>query len=198
MHITHALTGSTLPRRILTALLGLVAALGLLLATVTAGHASADLMAQPADLTAEPVESDFGCGMRMNSTATYFGGDSRIVGHTEQRNNCQLLGFHASVVPVLVDAQDRMVAYGSPKRYGIDMRGPCVPWGCPPTQVRNEYWEDHIDPAKAATATRLVLQQFRSPNSILESLQAFNAHAEEALRTAKTAAQFYALIAAAG
>lgn len=92
-----------------------------------------------------------------------------------------------------------MVAYGSPKRYGIDMRGPCLPWvGCPPTQVRNEYWEDHIDPTRAATATRLVLQQFLSPNSILESLQAFNANAEEALRAAKTAAQFYALIAAAG
>jgi len=191
MHITHALARSTLQRRILTALLALVAALGVSLATPTAGHAAADL-------TAQPAESDFGCGMRMNSTATYFAGDSRIVGHTEERNNCQLRGFHASVVPVLVDAQDRMVAYGTPKRYGLDMRGPCLPWGCPATQVRNEYWEDPIDPAKAATATRLVLQQFMSPNSILESWQAFNAHAEEALRTAKTAAQFYAIIAAAG
>jgi hypothetical protein len=185
-------TQAAVPRRAVTVLMGLAAALLVSLATATAGHAATDL-------TAEPAESYFGCGMRMSSQATYFRGDSRIVGHTELRNNCQLRGFHASVVPVLTDQYDRMVAYGSPRRYGIDMRGLCLPFvGCPPTQVRHEYWEDHIDPHRAANATRLVLQQFQSPNSLLENWQQFNAHAEEAIRTAKTAAQFYAIIAAAG
>jgi len=189
MH-THALNGPTLRRRILTALLGLVAALGLSLATAPAGHA--------ADLTAQPTENDFGCGMRMISTATYFGGDSRIVGHTEVRNNCQLKGFRAAVVPVFVDAQDRMVAYADRKLYGIDARGPCLFGWCPATQVRGENWEDQIAPTRVATATRLVLQQFLVHNSLLESLQQFRAWAEEAVRTAKTAMQFFDSIAETG
>jgi hypothetical protein len=154
--------------------------------------------AQSGDLPAR-ADSAFGCGKYMSTEATYFRSQHRIVGHSRLSNNCQLLGFHSGVVALLGNAEGRLVAYGEPRRYGIEARGPCVPFfGCPPTRVRHDFWQDHVDPNEASGATSLTLVQYPAPNDLLDSLHAFRVHMEAAVAAGKSIAEAIAIAKALG
>jgi hypothetical protein len=168
---------------------------------------TAPSLAQPTGDLPASAFSDFGCGKKMQSDATYLRAQNRIVGHTALYNDCQLAGFHGAVVAVLSDANERVVGFGDPHRYGVDGKGPCWPvvvswwplrteWRCPPTLERHVFWEDAANLSAAATATKLTLIQYPAPNSWLESLQALRLHLDEAVAVGKSVGEIIAIIGA--
>jgi hypothetical protein len=169
-------------------LLALLSALAISLTVTADSHAAGTNLAAHA-------ASDFGCGKRMTSDATYFADAHAVVGASTLSNNCQLLGFHSAVVALLSDANGRLVAYGEPHRHAIGARGPCLPFiGCPSTLVVTANWTDTITAPTADRATQLTLVQDLSPNSLLDSLISLHAYLDQAIAIGKAVAEVATVI----
>lgn len=87
-----------------------------------------------------------------------------ISGHTHIWCTIDLRGFHGSVFPVLLDADDKVVWPPNPEvakhQYGVD--GAWVG-----THDRTVYWSNQADAAAVAKARSLALIQFLDPKNML-------------------------------
>src|SRR3954453_4913818 len=84
------------PRRAALGLLGAVIAMAMICFALAASPAHAHTV----DLSGSAA-SYFGCGKRLTSSASYVASSNRIVGTTRLTNDCQLTGFHGTVVVLL-------------------------------------------------------------------------------------------------
>ena len=139
-----------------------------------------------ADLSAS-ASDHFGCGKWMHTTAAYYHTQRLLIGTAKLTNDCQLAGFHSSFVALLEDTQGNVVGYTMPRRYGIDGKGLCTWFGCPPTRVLGPLgWQDTVNPP--VRPAKLTIVQYPSPNTLLESMQQLRIYLDEAVRLGKTVA----------
>lgn len=102
-------------------------------------------------------------GEWMHSWAS-MAGNGVISGHTRIWCTNELSGFHGSVFPVLLDANERVLWPPNPQvskhQYGVD--GVLIG-----THDRTEYWANQPDPATVAQAKSLAIIQFLDPKNML-------------------------------
>ncbi len=104
-------------------------------------------------------------GEWMNSSAS-MSGTGLISGHTRIWTTNEMAGFHGSVLPVLLDADGKIIwpAHIDAQKHWYGVDGSWIPFS---TSDRTCYWTNQVDEGTLARARSLALIQFKDPKNML-------------------------------